>query len=231
MRSPRIAVLLDENTSGGGDRYEAAKGYFVGIADAGGLPFGIPYLPGIVGAVLDDFDGLPTAGGRFAYPEAWYLPGHVSPSPASDRLDVERALVQGFLDRDKPMLGICAGMQMLACIKGCLLTPDLRATMPDALEHDRRGASHAIEIAPGSRLAQVLGRGTLDVNTFHREAVARMAPGVTIGARASDGVVEAIELPGRRFAVGVQWHQERFACTDHAGNALFRGLVEAASEG
>ncbi len=74
-RPPRIAVVLDENTSGDGTRYEAGKGYFRGVRDAGGLPFGIPYVPEIIGVVLEEFDGLVAVGGRFAYPDEWYLPG------------------------------------------------------------------------------------------------------------------------------------------------------------
>jgi putative glutamine amidotransferase len=122
MRKPRIAVILDENTSGDGTRYEAAKGYFAGVRDAGGLPFGVPYLPEIVPVVLEEFDGLLSVGGRFAYPDEWYLPGEISRAPSSERLAIERAIVEGFLARDKPILGICAGMQMLACLNGCRLT-------------------------------------------------------------------------------------------------------------
>ena len=100
-----IAVILDENTSGDASRYEAAKGYFTAIRDAGGLPFGIPYLPEIVDAAVDDFDGLLCAGGRFAYPEGWYVDG-ASKAPASERFEVERGIVEKYLERDKPILGI-----------------------------------------------------------------------------------------------------------------------------
>jgi putative glutamine amidotransferase len=228
MRRPRIAVLLDENTSGDGTRYEAAKGYFAGVRDAGGLPFGIAYLPELVGVVLAEFDGLVAVGGRFAYPEAWYVAGEASKVPASERLEIERALVEGCLDRDKPVLGICAGMQLLACLNGCRLTSDLRATVPQALEHDRRGHVHRIEIAAGSLLADIVGARSLEVNSFHREAVAEISAPVRVSAKTSDGIVEAIEIPGRRFALGIQWHQELFAGTDHAGNRIFQRFVEAA---
>jgi putative glutamine amidotransferase len=228
MRNPRIAVILDENTSGDGTRYEAAKGYFTGIRDAGGLPFGIPYLPEIVDVVLEEFDGLLSVGGRFAYPDEWYLPGEVSKAPSSERLAIERAVVEGYLARDKPVLGICAGMQMLACLNGCRLTPDLRAMMPEALEHDRRGQLHRIELTANSRLAAIIGQQTIDVNTFHREAVARLAPSVVASAHAGDGIIEAIEIPAHRFAIGIQWHQELLVSTDHPGNRLFRGFVDAA---
>jgi putative glutamine amidotransferase len=228
MRKPRIAIILDENTSGDGSRYEAAKGYFRGVRDAGGLPFGIPYLLEIIDVVLEEFDGLISVGGRFAYPDEWYLPGEVSKAPSSERFAVERAIVEGYLARDKPVLGICAGMQMLACLNGCLLTPDLRAMMPDALDHDRRGQLHPVELAENSRLATIIGEQAMMVNTFHREAVARLAPSVIASAYAEDGIVEAIEIPAHRFAIGIQWHQELLVGTDHPGNRLFREFVEAA---
>jgi putative glutamine amidotransferase len=228
MGKPRIAVILDENTSGDGTRYEAAKGYFRGVRDAGGLPFGIPYLPEIIQTVLEEFDGLLSVGGRFAYPDEWYLPGEVSKAPSSERLAIERAIVEGFLARDKPVLGICAGMQMLACLNGCRLTPDLRMMMPDALEHDRRGQLHPVELAANSRLAAIIGKETIEVNSFHREAVVQLAPSVVASAHAGDGIIEAIEIPASRFAIGIQWHQELLVGTDHPGNRLFHGFVEAA---
>ena len=228
MRKPRIAVILDENTSGDGTRYEAAKGYFRGVRDAGGLPFGIPYLPEIVDVVLEEFDGLLSVGGRFAYPDEWYLPGEVSRAPPSERLAIERAIVEGFLARDKPVLGICAGMQMLACLNGCRLTPDLRVMMPEALEHDRRGQLHAVKLAANSHLAAIIGEPTIEVNSFHREAVAQLSPSVVASAHAADGIIEAIEIPASRFAIGIQWHQELLLGTDHPGNRLFQGFVEAA---
>jgi putative glutamine amidotransferase len=228
MRKPRIAIILDENTSGDGSRYEAAKGYFRGVRDAGGLPFGIPYLLEIIDVVLEEFDGLISVGGRFAYPDEWYLPGEVSKAPSSERFAVERAIVEGYLARDKPVLGICAGMQMLACLNGCLLTPDLRAMMQNALDHDRRGQLHPVELAENSRLATIIGEQTMMANTFHREAVARLAPSVIASAYAGDGIVEAIEIPAHRLAIGIQWHQELLVGTDHPGNRVFREFVEAA---
>lgn len=224
---PRIAVILDENTSGDGRRYEASKGYFKGVQDAGGLPFGIPYFPDLVRVVLNEFDGVLSPGGRFAYPDDWYVAGQVSKAPPSDRFEVERAIVEGCLERSKPILGICAGMQMIACLQGCRLSPDLRDTYPDALEHDKRGQLHAVILKTGSQLSNLVGRSDLLVNSFHREAIVQVADTVVTSAVAADGVIEAIEVAGLPFAIGLQWHQELFAGTDHPGNAIFAGLVEA----
>lgn len=227
MRRPRIAVILDENTSGDGTRYEAAKGYFRSVSDAGGLPLGIPYLPDMVAVVLDEFDGLVSVGGRFAYPDDWYLPGEASKAPPSEWFAVERAIVEGYLARRKPVLGICAGMQMLACLHGSRLTPDLRAMRPDAVEHDKRGALHPIQLAPASRLERLIGQDRLDVNTFHREAVAQLGSGIVASAHADDGIIEAVEVADHRFAIGIQWHQELLTGHGHAGDRLFQGLVAA----
>jgi putative glutamine amidotransferase len=213
---PRVAVLLDENTSSGGTRYEAAKGYFLGVSRAGGAPFGVPYDPAMVAMVAADFDALLVPGGRYAMPADWYA-GEAAASPPSDRLEVEIALLRGFLAADKPVLGICAGMQVLAALHG----GKIAAAVPD---HNERGRLHEVRTAPGTKLAGLVGE-RLSVNTFHNEAVAD--PGAaTASAWSPDGVIEAIEAPQHRFALGVQWHQELHDA-GHPGAALFQGLVDA----
>jgi putative glutamine amidotransferase len=217
MSRPRIAVLMDENTSLGGTRYEAAKGYFHGLIAAGGAPFGVAYAPELVPEVLAGFDGLLTCGGRFAVPAGWYV-GAPYPAPATDRPEVERLLVQGFLAAGKPILGLCAGMQALACLSGCRMS----AAVPG---HDDREIRHPVTVTPGSKLHGLVG-DSLRVNSFHREAIVELAPGVAASAHAADGVIEAIELEGRPFALGLQWHQELLG-PDHPGQAIFAGFVDA----
>lgn len=229
-RKPRIAVILDENTSGDGTKYEASKNYFRAVSDAGGLPFGIPYLHDVIEEAIAGFDGLLSVGGRFAYPEDWYITDEISRAPNSDRFEIEKAIMQGYLERDKPVFGICAGMQMMACLNGCRMSPDVQALVPNALEHDKRGYIHPVSLLAGSKLANIVGSTTLDVNTFHREAIADLSPPVIASAHASDGVIEAIEIPSKRFALGIQWHQESFAPTDHPGNRIFRKFVEASAD-
>jgi putative glutamine amidotransferase len=229
-RKPRIAVIMDENTSVDGTRYDMTKAYFVGIQRAGGLPFGIPYVQELVDPVIEEFDGFLSVGGRFTFPDAWYRDGEVSKSPFSERLEVEQALMRGFLDRDKPILGICNGMQMLACLNGCRMSPDVRSLRPGLLDHDKRGSMHPVSIRQGTALSRIIGRSEIIVNTFHREAVVSLSDTVVASAFAGDGIIEAIEIPARRFAIGVQWHQEAFATEDHPGNRLFEAFVEAAGQ-
>jgi putative glutamine amidotransferase len=225
---PRIAVIMDENTSGGGTLYETTKAYFVAVQRAGGLPFGIPYIPEMIEPVLEEFDGFVSVGGRIRFPRDWYVAGDESRYPESERLEVEQALMRGFLERDKPVLGICNGMQMLACLHGARMVHEVRKSGPHILTHDERTAMHPVEIVPGTALSRIVGTTSLDVNSRHQEAVAEVSDAAVVAARAPDGVIEAIEIPSRRFAIGVQWHPEAFATQDNPGNRLFSAFVQAA---
>ncbi len=227
MTRSRIAIILDENTSGDASRYEAHKGYFCGVHDAGGMGFGIPFFPELIDSVPVEFDGLLIVGGRFAYPEGWYVDGEISRAPHSERLQIDLGLIGAFLGAGKPILGICAGMQALACLNGSRMCPDIAALMPSAIAHDKAGQLHSADVIPDTLLARTLGVASLDINSFHREAVVETGPGVTVCARAADGVIEAIEIEGAPFALGIQWHQERFVGTDHPGNRIFEAFVSA----
>ncbi|HZH50389.1 MAG TPA: gamma-glutamyl-gamma-aminobutyrate hydrolase family protein [Microvirga sp.] len=227
-RKPRIAIIMDENTSVDGTRYDTSKSYFTAVHRAGGLPFGIPYVADLVDSVVEEFDGFVSVGGRIEFPEAWYVDGDRSQYRTSDRLGVEKALMEGFLARNKPVLGICNGMQMLGCLHGCRMVSDVHSSWPGALNHDQRDALHAVKVRSGTRLADILGAEAFDVNTFHREALVEVSDHVVAAAHGPDGVIEAIEVPGRSFAVGLQWHPERFEPGAHPGTRVFDAFVEAA---
>ncbi len=226
---PCIAVIMDENTSGDGTRYDTTKAYFVAIQRAGGLPFGIPYIPEMIGPVVEEFDGFVSVGGRIRFPRDWYVSGDESHYPSSERLEVEQALMRGFLERDKPVLGICNGMQMLACLHGGRMVHEIRKTGSHILDHDSRNAIHSIEIVPGTMLSRILGTARLDVNSRHQEAVVEVSDHTIIAAKADDGVIEAVEIPDRRFAIGVQWHPEALVVAqEHPCSRLFEAFVQAA---
>ena len=228
-RKPKIAVIMDENTSTGGERYDVSKHYFSAIGRAGGFAFGIPYAPDMVDAVVDEFDGFVSVGGRINFPAEWYVAGDRSQYPTSDRLAVDMALMKGFLGRDKPVLGICNGMQMLACLHGCRMVSDVRASWPGALDHDRGDVLHDVEMTPGTRMAGFIEAGRFSVNTFHREAIVEASDAVVVAARGTDGVIEAIEVPAYAFAMGLQWHPERLDPENHPGARVFDAFIRAAS--
>jgi putative glutamine amidotransferase len=227
--APRVAILLDENTSKDATLYESPKTLFRAAVDAGGLPLGIPYIGNFVGDIIASFDGLIAPGGRFSFPTTWYGENPLSAAPVSERCAFEIDLMSGFLEVGKPVLGICSGMQMLAGIAGAKLTGDVMAASPAAVPHNGRGVTHAIKVSAGTRLANLTKLETFEVNSLHNEAVLEIGPGLKASAHAPDGTIEAIELQGHPFAIGVQWHQEQYQGSSHPGNSIFEALVDAAA--
>jgi len=218
----RIAVMMDENTSKGGTHYEFSKNYIDAIANAGGLPFGIPYVKNIISDVVNEFDGFFSVGGFIESPSHWYIAGQKTIYPKSEgRVEVEPAIMQKFLEAKKPVLGACSGMQTLAALNGCKLKTEVEG-------HSE--VNHDVRIVDGTLLSQIVRVPSLNVNSRHREAVAVVSPQVRVGAFAPDGTIEAIELPGHPFALGYQWHQEDFCREDHPGNRIFAAFVQSARD-
>jgi putative glutamine amidotransferase len=191
---------------------------------------------GLAGALLELCDGLVVTGGAFDVPPELYgeprRPGCGPTRP--ERTAFELEVLKLALARDLPLLGVCGGMQLLAVARGGTLYQDL-ATDLGLGGHEQPAPkdrpSHAVRIEAGSRLAELIGASSLQVNSTHHQAVRDPGAGVTISARADDGLVEAIELEGHRFALGVQWHPESAARHEPRHAALYAGLVAAAREG
>jgi putative glutamine amidotransferase len=231
VRRPRIGLTLDADERRG--IYLLHRAYVDAVADAGGLPVVLPYLASEAAALLDLCDGLVVTGGAFDVPPELYgearRPGCGPAKP--ERTSFELALLRLALARDLPLLGVCGGMQLLAVVCGGTLWQDLPTDL--GLEshqqlQPRDEPSHAVTVTPGTRLAGLIGAGSLAVNSTHHQAVREAGRGVAVTAVAPDGVVEALELPGSRFALGVQWHPESVRRREPRHGTIYAGLVAAA---
>jgi putative glutamine amidotransferase len=219
MNKPRIAVVMDENSSRGGTSYDTSKDYFNAVYRAGGVPFGIPYILDFADFIPQEFDGLMLVGGAIAFPAEWYIAGQTSPYQSSSRIVLELKLLDRFLEIDKPILGICHGMQILAAHQGCKLRSDVG--------NQHLNTEHKININPGTLLSTIIQAGDIPVNSRHREAVAVLSDHVMVAALSEDNVIESIEVIGKKFALGIQWHQENLSNSEHAGNRIFQAFVQA----
>ena len=180
------------------------------VEAAGGAPVLLP-LQAEAAAVADRLDGLLIPGGGDFAPERSYPAGVEFDPVAPEQLDFDRRLLARALERGIPVLGICYGMQLLAVHHGGRLIYDLPTDRPDAGPHrlPEPGGLHALRVEPATRLASLLGDADGAVNSRHHQAVAEPGPGLRVGARAEDGVIEAIERADHPFCLGVQWHPER----------------------
>jgi putative glutamine amidotransferase len=230
-RRPLIGVTTYlETVRHGVWEHEAAvlpRTYLDVVVRAGGTPLLLPPLPEVDSAVLDVLDGLVLSGGGDVDPARYRAEPHPRTGGTSAVRDrAEEVLLRAALDRDVPVLGVCRGMQVLNVALGGTLAQHL----PDVTgAEDHRPApatfgSTRVRLEAGSLLNGLLG-DEVGVACYHHQAVDVLAHDLVPVGRADDGTVEAVELRGPRFAVGVQWHPEQ------TGDdlRLFRGLVEAAA--
>jgi putative glutamine amidotransferase len=235
-RRPVIGVTLDAEEPGGYSKlpwYALRQNYFAAVAAAGGLPVALPHHAELAEEYLDTLDGLLVTGGAFDVdPALWGdEPLHPSVTLKPGRTDFELAAVRGALRRNMPVLGICGGQQLLAVALGGRLIQHIPDAVAGALPHEqpnpRTEPGHEVAVAEGTLLSRLVGgRVRMAVNSAHHQAVATPGEGAVVNALAPDGVVEGLEHPGYRFALGVQWHPEY--AVDPADPLIIQGLVQAA---
>lgn len=211
--------------------------YVDAILEAGGLPIVPPATTDET--ALDQLvalaDALVLPGGAFDIDPALYGEtlhercGELKP----ERTELERALLVRAERKGIPVLGVCGGMQLMNVVRGGTLWQDLDAQVETQIPHQQTGpknhAAHHVDVTPSTRLAALVGTSpaaSLPVNSTHHQAIKALGAGLVATARASDGIVEAIEDPDRAFFLGVQWHPESMAEAPH--RAIYRGLVDAA---
>jgi len=240
-RRPVIGLTPDlaANAEGGGPpRYELKLSYVEGILKGGGLPLLLPYSDDekVVQAYLDRVQGLVVTGGAFDIPPADYgeEPREGLGPLKPERTAFETTVLRAALERQLPVLGICGGMQLLNVVLGGTLYQDLVRELPSASLHEQKHPSvqpqHPVDVRDGTLLAEAVGKGALMVNSTHHQAVNVVAPGLLVSAVAPDGVVEAIELPGPAFVLGVQWHPESLVTSVPTHLGILKLLVQRARD-
>lgn len=209
--------------------------YVKAVMEAGGIPVILPNLTdaAMIPALVDGLDGILLSGGGDVDPAVFgqRATGHLGTvTPRRDAFELE--LARYVLEKtDKPVLGICRGIQVMNVAMGGSLYIDLPDTgrLCHSLDmYPRDSVTHEICILENTRMEKVMGSLNGRVNSFHHQAVDAVADGFLVSAwSVPDGVVEAMEIPGSRFAVGVQWHPEELTSRDEA-RKLFAAFVDAA---
>jgi putative glutamine amidotransferase len=206
--------------------------YLDAVHRAGALALMLPPDPELTAdpeQALDLLDGLMLAGGADIDPSFYGAQTHpqtLGTVPERDAFEI--ALVRGAIERDLPVLGICRGMQLINVALGGTLYQHL----PDRLGHEEHrrvlgsfdGADHEVLLKQGSLAAGVVGASRHLTKSHHHQGVDRVGEGLVVSATSStDSLVEAIELPGKSFVLGVQWHPEA-----DPDSPVIGGLVAAA---
>lgn len=214
--------------------------YLTALASAGAAPVMVPLLTGdtdTLRGIYDVLDGVFIAGGVDVDPSSY----NQARAPSCGRTDLDRDVVEILLAQwaradDKPLLGVCRGLQIMNVAAGGSLYQDCAEELADSIKHDyfpnaghaRDYLAHTVQVEPGTRLHDIFGADEVRVNSMHHQGLARIAAGLTVSATAPDGLIEALEAADHPFALGVQWHPEMLVNTDAGTRRLFETFVAAA---
>ncbi len=207
---PRIGITTSHDDS----TQRLSRTYVQAVEQAGGLPLIVPMLESDSAAAefAALLDGLIITGGpgvtRGLVSD---LPDDLA--PVDSVRDSSDTLIYHAMQQ-KPLFGICYGMQFINAMRGGAIYGDLLRDHENAIAHSpkRSGSDHAIQLEATSHLARILQRQTVDVNTYHVQAIARMGEGLNAVGHAPDGIIEAFESEDGRV-IGVQFHPERMGDT------------------
>ena len=228
--APIIGITFTSNIIRG-----TSKNYIHAIEDYGGIPR-ILY-PGVSDSEFADINGLLLTGGGDIHPDNFDQEWHPSLKYVDEARDeLELPLCQEVIGTDLPVFGICRGIQIMSVAMGGSLYQDVPSQFDDPLTHPAKSygddSQHTIEITPNSRLSKIVNKSADEVNSAHHQAVDEIGEGFIVTAKSSDGVVEAMENPSKKFVLGVQYHPERMLATlefrEHR-RKLFEAFIAAAS--
>ncbi|QQE78614.1 gamma-glutamyl-gamma-aminobutyrate hydrolase family protein [Alicyclobacillus sp. SO9] len=211
--------------------------YARAVEAAGGIPVVIPYTAErrTLAALGSKLDGVILGGGEDPDPALYkQSPKAGLGTVIVERDELELQLVNDMVTHGKPIFGICRGIQLLNVAFGGSLWQDLRLHWPGKILHQQRGArnylSHKLRIQEGSRVSAAMGGiRNWRCNSFHHQAVDKVAPELRAVAWDDEGLIEAVEHPEYPFVVGVQWHPENLWKEHKEAFGLFEAFVHAAA--
>ena len=223
-----LIPLVDEKL----DSYWMLPGYMDGISAAGGIPVMLPLTHDreTISQLLKTVQGILLTGGHDVDP-CMYNEKRMKEcgTPSAERDAMESELLGQALMNDMPILGICRGIQFLNAYLGGTLYQDLPAQHPSDICHHQKPPYdvpvHKVNILKDSGLYRLLKIESLAVNSYHHQAIKDRSDRLKTMAVSEDGIIEAVEMPDKKFVWAVQWHPEFSFLTDENSRSIFEEFV------
>lgn len=209
-------------------------GYLKLIEENGGVPLILPLTTRkeTLTPFLTDCDGFLFTGGQDIDPSLYNEEKREEcGNQCQARDEMESYLMREVIARDKPLLAICRGVQLLNVLYGGTLYQDLSSEYATAIVHQMTPPydkiQHEVDLIENSLLHRILGQAKLGVNSYHHQAIKNLGEGLESTAVSTDGLVEGITLPTAKFVLGVQWHPEFFKAATLENQAIIRAFYSA----
>lgn len=229
-----ISPLWDEEKTS----YWMLPGYMDGIMEAGGLPVVLPFTQDeeSIEKLVTMCDGFLLTGGQDVMPETYGKSAEFDNIVCCPKRDaMEAILLEKALAADKPILGICRGIQFLNAALGGTLYQDIPREIPSDVDHHQPAPYdapiHSVALDPKGPLFEALGQAEIPVNSCHHQAIKTLSPRLKAMAAAPDGIIEGVYMPDKRFVWAVQWHPEFFYLKDENSRKIFKAFVQSAAIG
>lgn len=215
------------------DRIYLNKEYVTAIERMGGMPILLPVT--LNKMLIDEYvalcDGFVFSGGGDINPLYFNTPPHSGLGGVNSEVDCfQLTLIQKVLESGKPLLGVCRGIQLLNVALGGNLYQDLGEIQGEVFQHEQHAPKydviHKVRFVENSVLYEMFGKSVY-TNSYHHQAIKRLGKNLRIIGMTDDGVVEAVEMLGHKFCIGVQWHPEMMFTHSDEMSVLFEALVEA----
>ncbi|UCG49791.1 MAG: gamma-glutamyl-gamma-aminobutyrate hydrolase family protein [Phycisphaerales bacterium] len=203
--------------------------YVTAVAENGGIPLVLPTVadPNIIARYVAGLDGLVLVGGGDIPPAAYGQTPHETVKILPDqRYNFERRLIEQWLRSEKPLLGVCLGMQFTNVVAGGSMIQDIPSQIGTQINHR---APHSVRIEPDTILSKILDAERITVHSYHHQAVTDIPATFKVAARSADGIIEALERTDGPFGLFVQWHPEAGGHTNQR-NAIYGALIRAAAK-
>ena len=227
---PKIGLIVNVEQD---MRINVHGAYGLSVERSGGVPLVLPYIESeeMIDAFIDLCDGFLFTGGADVEPPYY---GEAKKDTCGEtepnRDKLEMAVLNRALEVGKPILGICRGLQIINVAMGGTLYQDIPTEFETELSHrqteEQNEPSHPIFIEDGTPLHSVVGKSEMIGNSFHHQAIKTLADGLAVSARASDGIIEAVYAPDKKYLRAYQWHPERLYRIED-NKALFDDFINA----
>ena len=228
---PIIGLTVSVQDDGSVSLLEA---YSRAIEKCGGVPILIPYVKNtdVYDDIIKKCDGIFITGGADIDPCRY---GKAKKNTCGQlqqlRDEKELYILDKAMCKNKPILAVCRGIQLLNVYLGGTLYQDIPTEYPSKINHTQKEGrfepSHSVEIVEGAPLFKLVNKEVMTANSFHHQAIKDLAVGLEAMAYAEDGIIEAVYLPSRYYVRGYQWHPERLFDTDTDNEKIFLDFINA----